>query len=320
MRKITKLLTLAMVGAMAFSLAVCGAADAAKYKVGVCQLVQHDALDAATKGFCDTLKAEFGDDVEIDEQNAQNDTATCATIINSFVSTGVDLILANATPALQAAQAGTNKIPILGTSVTEYGVALGIKDFNGTVGGNVSGTSDCAPLNEQAAMLLELFPDTKKVGLLYCSAEANSQYQVDTVKAALEAKGVECTYYAFSDSNDLATITTNAANNSDVIYVPTDNTAAANTSIVDNICRPAKVPVIAGEEGICDGCGVATLSISYYDLGVGTGRMAIKILKGESDISKMPIEYAPKFTKKYNKRICEALGIKVPADYVPIER
>lgn len=320
MRKITKLLTLAMVGAMAFSLAVCGAADAAKYKVGVCQLVQHDALDAATKGFCDTLKAEFGDDVEIDEQNAQNDTATCATIINSFVSTGVDLILANATPALQAAQAGTNKIPILGTSVTEYGVALGIKDFNGTVGGNVSGTSDLAPLKDQAAMLLELFPDTKKVGLLYCSAEANSQYQVDTVKAALEEKGITCTMYAFSDSNDLATITTNAANNSDVIYVPTDNTAAANTSIVDNICRPAKVPVIAGEEGICDGCGVATLSISYYDIGVGTGKMAIKILKGEADISKMPIEYAPKFTKKYNKRICEALGIKVPADYVPIER
>lgn len=320
MRKITKLLTLAMVGAMAFSLAVCGAADAAKYKVGVCQLVQHDALDAATKGFCDTLKAEFGDDVEIDEQNAQNDTATCATIINSFVSTGVDLILANATPALQAAQAGTNTIPILGTSVTEYGVALGIKDFNGTVGGNVSGTSDLAPLKDQAAMLLELFPDTKKVGLLYCSAEANSQYQVDTVKAALEEKGITCTMYAFSDSNDLATITTNAANNSDVIYVPTDNTAAANTSIVDNICRPAKVPVIAGEEGICDGCGVATLSISYYDIGVGTGKMAIKILKGEADISKMPIEYAPKFTKKYNKRICEALGIKVPADYVPIER
>jgi len=168
-------------------------------------------------------------------------------------------------------------------------------------------------------MLKELFPDAKNVGLLYCSAEANSQYQVDTVKAELEKLGYTCEYYAFSDSNDLATIVTNAANSSDVIYIPTDNTAAANTEIINNICQPAGVPIIAGEEGICSGCGVATLSISYYDLGVATGKMAAKILTGESNISEMPIEYAPQFTKKYNKTICEALGVTVPDDYVAIE-
>ena len=294
-------------------------ADGASYKVGICQLVQHVALDAATEGFKDALTEEFGDNVTFDEQNAQGDSNTCSTIINNFVAEDVDLILANATPALQAAQAGTDTIPVLGTAVTEYGVALGIDDFNGTVGGNISGTADLAPLNEQAAMLKELFPDAKNVGLLYCSAEANSQYQVDTVKAELEKLGYTCEYYAFSDSNDLATIATNAANGCDVIYIPTDNTAAANTEIINNICQPAGVPIIAGEEGICSGCGAATLSISYYDLGVATGKMAVKVLTGEADISEMPIEYAPQFTKKYNKTICEALGITVPDDYIAIE-
>ncbi len=289
------------------------------YTVGICQLVQHDALDAATQGFKDALVEELGDAVTFDEQNAQGDSNTCSTIINSFVSSDVDLILANATPALQAAQAGTNEIPVLGTSVTEYGVALGIDDFSGTVGGNISGTSDLAPLDEQAAMLNELFPDAKKVGLLYCSAEANSQYQVDTVKTALEELGYTCEYYAFSDSNDLTTIVTKAAEENDVLYVPTDNTAAANAELVNNVCQPAGVPVIAGEEGICRGCGVATLSISYYDLGVGTGKMAAKILTGEANISEMPIEYAPQFTKKYNKSLCDALGITIPEDYVAIE-
>ena len=289
------------------------------YTVGICQLVQHDALDAATQGFKDALVEELGDAVTFDEQNAQGDSNTCSTIINSFVSSDVDLILANATPALQAAQAGTNEIPVLGTSVTEYGVALGIDDFSGTVGGNISGTSDLAPLDEQAAMLNELFPDAKKVGLLYCSAEANSQYQVDTVKTALEELGYTCEYYAFSDSNDLTTIVTKAAEENDVLYVPTDNTAAANAELVNNVCQPAGVPVIAGEEGICRGCGVATLSISYYDLGVGTGKRAAKILTGEANISEMPIEYAPQFTKKYNKSLCDALGITIPEDYVAIE-
>lgn len=354
MKKSMKIMSLMLSGVMAASLTACGgskpaettaaattaaatetaaessaeaaadttavAADGKTYTVGICQLVQHEALDAATKGFKDAVTEALGDAVTFDEQNAQGDSNTCSTIINSFVSENADLIMANATPALQAAQAGTNEIPILGTSVTEYGVALGIDGFDGTVGGNISGTADLAPLDQQAAMLKELFPDAKNVGLLYCSAEANSQYQVDTVKAALEELGYTCEYYAFSDSNDLSTIVTKASGECDVIYVPTDNTAAANTEIINNICQPAGVPIIAGEEGIAAGCGVATLSISYYDLGVATGKMAVKILTGESNISEMPVEYAPQFTKKYNKELCEALNITVPADYVAIEK
>ena len=294
------------------------AASGDSYTVGICQLVQHAALDAATQGFEDALTAEFGENVKFDFQNAQGDSATCATIANGFVSAGVDLIMANATPALQAAQSATNEIPVLGTSVTEYGVALGLSDFSGTVGGNISGTSDLAPLDQQADMIVEWMPEAKKVGLLYCSAEANSQYQVDEVQKYLEAKGVTATQYAFSDSNDLSSVCQKAADENDALYVPTDNTVAANTGIVDGICRPAKKPVFAGEEGICAGCGVATLSISYYDLGYTTGEMAVKILKGESNVSDMPIEYTD-VTKKYNKAICDDLGLTAPEGYEAIE-
>ena len=306
--------------AAASSTAASGSAAAAgeSYTVGICQLVEHAALDAATQGFEDALTAEFGENVTFDFQNAQNDSATCATIANGFVSAGVDLIMANATPALQAAQAATNQIPILGTSVTEYGVALGLSDFTGVVGGNVSGTSDLAPLDQQAEMITEWLPEVQKVGLLYCSAEANSQYQVDEVQKALEEKGVTATQYAFSDSNDLASVCQKAADENDAVYVPTDNTCAANTGIIDGICRPAKKPVFAGEEGICSGCGVATLSISYYDLGYTTGEMAVKVLTGEAEISTMPIEYTT-VTKKYNKTICDDLGLTVPEGYEAIE-
>ena len=178
-----------------------------------------------------------------------------------------------------------------------------------------------APLDQQATMLSDLFPveEYPNVGMLYCSAEPNSEYQVEQVTKYLTELGYTCTDYSFSDSNDLATIATSAANECDVIYVPTDNTAASNTEIINNICLPAGVPIIAGEEGICGGCGVATLSISYYDLGYATGEMAAKILKGEADISTMPIEYAPNFTKKYNPTNCEELGVTVPDDYVAIE-
>ena len=300
------------------SASVAAATNGEKFTVGICQLVQHAALDAATQGFEDALTASFGENVTFDFQNAQGDSATCATIANGFVSSGVALIMANATPALQAAQAATNTIPILGTSVTEYGVALGLDNFSGTVGGNVSGTSDLAPLDQLADMIVEWMPEVKKVGLLYCSAEANSQYQVDEVQKYLEAKGVTATQYAFSDSNDLSSVCQKAADENDALYVPTDNTVAANTGIVDGICRPAKKPVFAGEEGICSGCGVATLSISYYDLGYTTGEMAVKILNGESDISTMPIEYTD-VTKKYNKAVCDDLGLTAPEGYVEIE-
>lgn len=290
-----------------------------KYTVGICQLVKHDALDAATQGFKEALVEKLGEDkVVFDEQNASNDSAMCSTIVNSFVSKKVDLILANATPALQAAYNATQTIPILGTSVTEYGVALGLKDFSGTVGGNVSGTSDLAPLDKQADMICELFPDAKKVGLLFCSAEPNSEYQVKVIEDNLKKKNITCTRYSFSDSNDIASVTTTAASSSDVIYVPTDNTAASCASTIGNIVRSAKVPVIAGEKGLCEGCGVATLSISYRDLGYKTGEMAAKILTGEAKISDMPIEYADA-AKLYNPEICEELGITPPEGYEPLK-
>ena len=334
-----KLLSLALASIMALALAACGAkeqapaasapaasapaasapAAAETYTIGICQLVQHPALDAATQGFMDALEAALPGQVEFDNQNASNDIPMCSTIVNQFVAADVDLIMANATPALQAASAATIDIPILGTSVTEYGVAMGIKDFNGTVGGNVSGTSDLAPLDQQAAMLKEWFPDAKNVGLLYCSAEANSQYQVDVVKAELEKLGCTATLYSFSDSNDLAAVAQNAASASDVIYVPTDNTVASNAGLIDNICRPAGVPIIAGEEGICAIAGVATLSISYYDLGVATGEMAAKVLTGEADISTMPVGYAATVTPKYNADICAALNITPLEGYEAIE-
>ena len=265
-----KLFALILAGIMCLSLVACGGNDAPAeettddtateetadpaaetYTVGICQLVQHVALDAATQGFIDALNEALPGQVTFDNQNASGDIPMCSTIVNQFIASDVDLIMANATPALQAASAATADIPILGTSITEYGVALEIADFSGTVGGNISGTSDLAPLDQQAAMLNEWFPDVQNVGLIYCSAEANSQYQVDVVKAELEAMGYTATLYSFSDSNDLAAVTETAVAESDVIYLPTDNTVAANVGIIDNICQPAGVPVIAGEEGIC---------------------------------------------------------------------
>lgn len=290
-----------------------------KFKIGICQLVKHDALDQATEGFINALKAELGEEnVEIDMQLADGDTNLCNTIVGNFVSKNVDLIMANATPALQSAYNATTTIPILGTSITEYSVALDLSNFNGVVGGNVSGTSDLAPLDKQVDMILELCPDVKTVGVIYCSSEANSKYQVEKVTEFLAAKGVEAKAFAFSDSNDISAIVTTAADQCDVLYVPTDNTAASCAETIGNIVREKRIPLFAGEENVARVCGVASLSISYYDLGVATGKMAAKILKGEANISEMPIEYAPA-TKKYNKEMCALLGITVPAGYEEIK-
>ena len=326
-----KLLALALSAAMTLSLAACGdsgtpaasgsgsaGSDGQTFTVGVCQLAQHPALDAATQGFVDALKAEFGDAVDVQVQNASGEVTNCSTIINGFVSNSVDLILANATSPLTTAASATSDIPILGTSVTDYAFALEMDSWTGTTGRNISGTTDLAPLDGQAAMLQELFPDAKTVGLLYCSAEANSQYQVETVKGYLEDLGYTCELYSFVDSNDVTSVTNTACSSCDVLYIPTDNTAASNTEAINNVAQPAGVPVVAGEEGICKGCGVATLSISYYDLGVTTGKMAVKILTGEADISEMPIEYAPQFTKKYNPDLASSLGVTIPEGYEAI--
>ena len=322
------ILVLALTLGMCLSFTSCKEKEKDHYVVGIIQLAPHEALDAATQGFKDTLTAKLeaeGKTVEFKYENAQGDSNTCNTIVNSFVSSGVDLIMANATAALAAAYNATATIPILGTSITEYGVALSLDNFNGTVGGNVSGTSDLAPLTEQAQMMIDTLSLTAgaKVGLLYCSSEANSQYQVDVVRAYLTEKGIVCTDYKFSDSNDLSSIASKAASESDAIYVPTDNTVASNTEIINNIASPAKCPIFAGEEATCKGCGYATLSISYYNIGSVTGEMAAEILLGTADIEDMAIRYDQSPVKKYNKSACENLGIDVAAleasGYVMIE-
>ena len=334
-----KLLSLLCVAAMIFALAACGgsqapaatqapaaeapaaeapAEEAQVFNIGICQLVQHPALDAATQGFKDALTEKLGDSVSFNDQKASGDAATCSVICNQFVSDEVDLIMANATASLQAAASATNVIPILGTSITDYGTALGIEGFTGVSGTNISGTSDLAPLDGQAQMLSELFPDAKTVGIVYCSGEPNSKFQAETIAPMLTELGYTVTEYTFADSNDVANVTASACGECDVLYIPTDNTAASCTEAINNVALVEKTPIVVGEEGICKGCGVATLSISYYDIGYETGLMAAEILTEGADISTMEVRYAPQFTKEYNVSICETLGVTIPEDYVAI--
>lgn len=293
-------------------------ADGKVYNIGIVQLVQHDALDAATQGFQDTLKEKLGDNVQFEFQNANGESTNCTTIATGFVASNVDLIMANATAALQASAAATSTIPILGTSVTDYATALEIDDWTGVTGRNISGTSDLAPIDEQEKMLVEMFPEVKQVGIIYCSAEANSKYQATLFGEALSADGIAYKEYSAADTNEISTVVTTAISECNVLYIPTDNTMASSTETIKNIVVPAGIPVIAGEEGICSGCGVATLSISYYDLGCKTGEMAYDILVNGADVSAMDIAFAPNVTKKYNAEICEQLGITPPEGYEAI--
>ena len=330
MKKFSKVVAAAMAATMVMSLGACGAdsgstqagkgssSDGKTYTVGICQLVQHEALDAATKGFKDALTDKLGDRVKFDEQNAAGDASTCSTICTTFATNNYDLILGNATAALQAAAAATDTIPILGTSVTDYATALAMSDWTGTTGKNISGTTDLAPLDEQANCIAELFPDAKNVGIIYCSSEPNSVYQSTTIKGYLEDKGYTVKEYTFSDSNDVSAVTQSACDASDVIYIPTDNTAASCTEAINNVASPAGTPIFAGEEGIAKGCGVATLSICYYDLGYTTGEMAYDILENGADITTMQVKTAPKFTKEYIKDRADALNVTVPEDYKAI--
>ena len=330
MKKFSKVVAAAMAATMVMSLGACGAdsgstqagkgssSDGKTYTVGICQLVQHEALDAATKGFKDALTDKLGDRVKFDEQNAAGDAPTCSTICTTFATNNYDLILGNATAALQAAAAATDTIPILGTSVTDYATALDMSDWTGTTGKNISGTTDLAPLDEQANCIAELFPDAKNIGIIYCSSEPNSIYQSTTIKGYLEDKGYSVKEYTFSDSNDVSAVTQSACDASDVIYIPTDNTAASCTEAINNVASPAGTPIFAGEEGIAKGCGVATLSISYYDLGYTTGEMAYDILENGADITTMQVKTAPKFTKEYIKDRADALNVTVPEDYEAI--
>ena len=295
------------------------AAEGKTYNIGIVQLVQHEALDAATQGFMDTLTEKLGDSVKFDIQNANGESTNCSTIATGFVASNVDLILANATAALQASGAATSNIPILGTSVTDYATALEIDDWTGVTGRNISGTSDLAPIDEQEKMLKELFPEVKQVGIVYCSAEANSKYPATLFGDALTADGIAYKEYSAADTNEISAVVSTAVSECDVLYIPTDNTMASSTETIKNIVVPAGIPVIAGEEGICSGCGVATLSISYYDLGCKTGEMAYEILVNGADPATMEIAFAPNVTKKYNAQICADLGITPPEGYVAID-
>jgi len=314
-----KLLSVLAALTLLLSACVFASAEGDTYEIGILQFVQHPALDLATEAFCQALKDKLGDRVVFVEQNASGEVPNCATLAAQLVSKQVDLIMANATPPLQACSNATSDIPILGTSVTDYQTALEIElTAEDATGFNVSGTSDLAPLDQQAAMVKELFPEAKTVGLLYCSGEANSVYQIRKVEEYLTAMGLECKRYSFNDSNDLSAVA-QTATECDVIYIPTDNTCANNTEAIANVVIPAKVPVIAGEEGICKGCGIATLTISYYDIGYKTGEMAYEILVDGADISTMPIAYAPQAVKKFNSANAAELGIAIPDGYQPIE-
>jgi len=290
------------------------------YHVGICQQLEHPALDAATEGFVDKLTELLGEgNVEFDIQNAQGEAANCSTIASGFVAAGVDLMMANATSALQACAAASADIPVVGTSVTDFGTALEIDDWTGATGTNVTGSSDLAPLDQQANMIKELVPDAKMVGLLYCSAEPNSVYQIEKIGEYLDGMGIAHKEYSAADSNEVQSVVTNAVAECDVLYIPTDNTMAGNTEIVNNIALPAGIPIIAGEQGICEGCGIATLSISYYDLGAAAAELAYKILAEGADPGTIDIAYAPNVTKLFNPANCEALNITIPDGYEAIE-
>lgn len=283
------------------------------FNVGILQLVKHEALDAATQGFKDALKEKLGDKVKFDDQNASGDASNCAMIANQFVSENVDLIFANATPALQAAATATPNIPIIGTSVTSFKVALGIDNWSGVTGTNVTGTSDLAPLDQQAAQVLELFPDTKKVAIFFCSAEPNSVFQADEIEKHFAALNVETQRFTFADSNDIAQVASTASEFGDVVYIPTDN-AAASYATFEQFSKP----VIAGEAGICKTVGVATISIAYYDIGFRAGEMAYDILVNQKDPASMKVEEVSKTQKLFNPEHASAFNVEVPSDYIDV--
>lgn len=320
MKKIIALV-LAAVLVLGMASAVTAKAEEKTYTVGICQLVQHAALDAATEGFMDALTEKLGDNVKFDLQNAQGESTTCSTIVTGFVANEYDLIMANATPALLAAVSATDTIPILGTSVTDYATALAIDDMDASVGTgiNVSGTSDGVPAQMYADTVMELVSEAKSVSVLYCSAEPNSVLQADQFIACMDELGVDTTVYTFTDSNDIQAVVTSAVEGADAMYIPTDNTAASNMTIINNVCTAAGLPVICGEEGMCGAGGLATVSISYYDIGHVCGEMAYDILVNGADVSTMPIGYAASPAKKYNPDFADAIGFEMPEGYEAIE-
>ena len=317
-KNIRKKVSLVMLAVLC-SLTACGSQEKAKeddgkYHIGICQWVEHAALDEATIGFQDALTDKLGEKIVFDVKTAQGSTQDCQEILNGFVSENMDLIMANATSALMAASQATNTIPIVATSITDYGTALNMREWTGASGINVTGTSDLAPIERQADMIQELVPEAEKIGILYCSAETNSIFQAQKMGSILTAKGISFNTYTIANKEELEQAVQKAASECDVLYIPTDNTIASQTDILKEILLSEKVPMIAGEEGLCE-AGIATLSISYYDIGYTAGEMAYEILAGEKKPGEIEVRYAENVTKKYNPENCAALEITVPDDY-----
>ncbi len=340
MKKKAKALSLALVSVMMLSLAACSGkapektetaadttaaessekageaattaaktADGKQYKIGVLQLVQHTALDASNKGFIQALD-DAGLNYTVDQQNASGDQPTCQTIASKLVNDGNDLILAIATPAAQAVAGATSEIPVLVTAVTDP-AASDLVESNEVPGGNITGTSDLTPVKEQISLLKKILPDAKTVGVLYCTAESNSEIQAKMAKEAIEAEGMTAVDYTVSSSNEIQTVVTSMVGKVNAIYAPTDNTIAAGMTTVAMVANENKIPVICGEEGMVKAGGLATYGIDYYELGYLTGKQAVKILTEGGDVSKMPIEYLPleKCKLSVNEETAKTLGI-----------
>lgn len=288
-----------------------GTDGATSYSIGINQLAPHPALDAATEGFQAAFE-DAGIDVDFDVQNANGEQATALTIAQGFASSGVDLVLAVATPAAQAtAQAVTDK-PVLFTAVTDA-VAAELVDSNEAPGGNVTGTSDMAPIDEQLKLLKELVPDAEKVGIVYASGEVNSQVQVDAVEEAAPGLGLEIVTKTVTTANDIQAAA-EALGDVDAIYVPTDNMVVNGISSLIQVAETKQIPVIGAESGTVEGGAVATLGIDYFELGYQTGEMAIKILTGGADPATMPVEVSKEFTYVVNPAAAERMGVTIPAE------
>ena len=283
-------------------------------KIGVLQLIEHNALDSAYKGFVDGLKEagyEDGKNIIIDYQNAQGEQANCITIGQKFINDKSDLILAIATPAAQAIANMTKDIPILITAVTDPADSKLVAD-NNAPGGNVTGTSDLTPVEAQIELLKEIIPNVKTVGLLYCSSEQNSVFQINIAKKKLDATGIKYIDIAISNLNEIQQVIQNIIGKVEAIYTPTDNMIANGMATVALMTEPAKLPVICGEGGMTMLGGTATYGINYYELGKLTSTQAVSILKGDKKTSEMPIEYLQKFDLVVNTNMIESIGLTIP--------
>lgn len=323
------------VAAAAFALAGCGStssdsgsegsgsssSDSGKtYKIGVLQLTEHQALDSANEGFVDAID-DGGLSYDIDQENAQNDQTACQTIASKLVNDGNDLILAIATPAAQAVAGATTEIPIVGTAITDFAES-GLVESNDEPGTNVTGTSDLTPVKEQMDLLTQLFPDATKVGILYCSAESNSDIQATMAEEAAADHDLETERYTVSSSNEIQQVVESMVGQVDVIYAPTDNTIAAGMTTVSMVATENDLPIICGEENMVKNGGLASYSINYYDLGYKAGNMALEILVDGKDPAEMPIEYldADECTLVVNTEVADELGVDLSGlgDYTDV--